>query len=107
MYNNKSIFPLMTTYKAPRTPIIDWGHYQQSTRNRYFGHLICARNQLRDSYIPHCGKIFEKNRVPEWWVPPCTKQEGDPFAQPVIVYNSITNGYGILGAYNETTITVD
>ncbi len=33
--------------------------------------------------------------------------EGDPFAQPVQVYNNITNGYGILGAYIQATRSVD
>ena len=45
--------------------------------------------------------LYELSAKLQYW------NEGDPFAQPVIVYNNITNGYGILGAYNETTITVD
>jgi len=34
------------------------------------------------------------------------ESSGNPFAQPVQVYNNITNGYGILGAYNEVLYKV-
>ncbi|MEQ8412975.1 MAG: DUF4249 domain-containing protein [Imperialibacter sp.] len=32
--------------------------------------------------------------------------DGDPFAEPVPVYNNVKNGYGIFGAYQQTTSTV-
>lgn len=32
---------------------------------------------------------------------------GDPFAQPVTVYNNIENGFGILGAYNTSVVKVE
>jgi hypothetical protein len=31
---------------------------------------------------------------------------GDPFAEPVPVYNNVENGYGVFGAYQQTTSTV-
>lgn len=33
--------------------------------------------------------------------------EGDPFAQPVQVYNNIANGYGIFGAFNKVIYSID
>jgi hypothetical protein len=32
---------------------------------------------------------------------------GDPFAQPVHVYNNISNGFGIFGGYSEKIIEID
>ncbi len=44
--------------------------------------------------------LYELSTKLQYWV------DGDPFAQPVIVYNNIVNGYGIFSAYNEVSYTV-
>ncbi len=44
--------------------------------------------------------LYELSAKLQYWV------DGDPFAQPVIVYNNIVNGYGIFSAYNEALFTV-
>ncbi len=45
--------------------------------------------------------LYELSVKLQYWT------DGDPFAQPVQVYNNITNGYGIFGAFNKVVYFIE
>lgn len=52
--------------------------------------IFCLRSVSRDYYL------FKKTKLLQF------KAEGNPFSQPVQVYNNIENGFGLFGGYSES-----
>ncbi|MCF6352609.1 MAG: DUF4249 domain-containing protein [Cyclobacteriaceae bacterium] len=82
-----------STYKMNVLSSI-WIDSDYPDENQYT-YFVTVKN-TSDSYY-----LYELSSQLQYWV------DGDPFAQPVTVYNNIENGFGIFSAYNTAVFKVE
>lgn len=101
-------------------PVFDennqWGNNTLSLSDDLFNGKIKQLPLKLNSYDFNCGQIKElhlvfHNLTKDYYLYTKTlsaqqQTSGNPFSEPVPVYNNITNGFGILGSYSEFSLQI-